>query len=884
MAVLVACALSIFPLEDRDLLVVFEEMAQSRVGDYRGDLNKAQEELAAVQEKLAEVENQDSEKYKELQQKKADLSAEVDKYRTLVNDYERLMAEARSLLEEDNDIQSPYRAMKTAAQGEAAESAVTLREYVPVFGIPNASNNLVLSKVRSKAKAKLHLGLDLIGGTEFILGFDPEQLPEDRRAEDVRDQIMEIVRNRVDRLGVVEPEIKEVGPASISLKMPSVTEDHKAEVRRTIKQTARLNFHLVHPNNEGKLIEYRNDPDNFSIDPAYERKPRTMKIVEPDGQVRYEYFFITRHPERLRGRDVQRAYATQGQLGNYYVIIDFNSQGGEAFADITRENVHRRLAIVLDEKVYSAPAIQEPITGGKARITGNFGPEEASRLATVIDSGNLPVSIEIKSEFGTDPTLGADSIRSGMTATLFGLAAVLVFMILYYRVAGAVAVLALLANIVIILGVLGLSGATITLPGIAGVVLVIGMAVDANVLIFERIREEIKNGKSIGNAVNAGYRRAFVTILDANLTTLITAFILLKVGTGPIRGFAVTLSWGVVASMFTALFLTRVVFDFLLYKNKLTRMSMASLISKPNYDFLKLKAPAFALSSILIVLALGTALIRGNDIFSIDFSGGTALVYRVQGETTPGIAEIRSLLESEGLTDAEPGYKYAAGTEGKLLEIVLPGSTDQNNAAIEVLNEKLRQSFEKAEINYAQTTSVGELIGERFRNKALLAALGAAIAIIIYISFRFEFAYAIGSVAALIHDVIVATGIYLLCGRQLSLPVVAALLTIMGYSLNDTIVLFDRIREDLSLLKDKSYKEIINLSINQTLSRTLLTSITTLLVVIILFLFGGGAINDFALVMLVGIIVGTYSSIFVASTIVATWHKPTTTERRTEKA
>ncbi|MFO7821611.1 MAG: protein translocase subunit SecD [Lentisphaeria bacterium] len=874
LAVLIACTLSIFPLKDRDLLVVFEKMAQSRLEDYQGELKEAKSDLKVINAKLDDMSATEGDDYTELQDRKEGLLSEIKQYESYLDDYEQVMSEADQLLAKDAAVRSPYRALKMAAQGEAAKSAVALRNYVPVFGVPNASNNLVLNKVRSKAKAKLHLGLDLVGGTEFILGFEPGDLPDNRQPEDVRGQIIEIVRNRVDRLGVVEPEIKEVGPASISLKMPSVTEDNKAAVRRTIKQTAKLTFHLVHPQNQKKLAEYRENPEDFTIDPQYERSPRTMKIVEPDGRIHYQYFFLTRHPERIRGSDIKRAYPTQGQLGNYYVILEFNNDGAKAFGEITRENIERRLAIVLDGKVYSAPVIQTAITGGSARITGSFGPEEASRLATVISSGNLPVPIDIKSEFGTDPTLGQDSIRSGVTAALLGLLAVLTFMVVYYRIAGVIAVTALVANIIIILGVLGLSGATITLPGIAGIVLVIGMAVDANVLIFERIREEADNGKSIGNAVKAGYRRAFVTILDANLTTLITAFILLKVGTGPIRGFAVTLSWGVVASMFTALFLTRVIFDFLLHKGWLSKISMANLVKKPNFDFLKLKMPAFALSLILIVITLITTLVRGNDIFSIDFSGGTALIYQVQGNEIPTIGEVRALLASEGLSEAEPTYKYNAGTEGKLLEIALPGSTNENNAAIQILNEQLTQEFEGAEITYAQTTSVGEKIGGRFRMKALYAALSAAIAIIIYISFRFEFAYAVASITALIHDVLVATGVYLLCGRQLSLPVVAALLTIMGYSLNDTIVLFDRIREDLGLLKNKDYRDIINLSINQTLSRTLLTSLTTLFVVLILFLFGGGAINDFALVMLIGIIVGTYSSVFVAGTIIATWHKP----------
>ncbi|MCF7855790.1 MAG: protein translocase subunit SecF, partial [Candidatus Pacebacteria bacterium] len=370
-------------------------------------------------------------------------------------------------------------------------------------------------------------------------------------------------------------------------------------------------------------------------------------------------------------------------------------------------------------------------------------------------------------------------------------------------------------------------------------------------------------------------RRAFVTILDANLTTLITALILYRVGTGPIRGFAVTLSIGIVASMFTALFMSRAIFDLLVSMGWIKNLSMASIVKNPTFDFLKVKNVAFAASGLLIVVSLVCALVRGHDAMSIDFAGGTAVAFRVTGESPPSVRDVRDVVGGMGYTSARVGYKYSAAGQSKLLEVVLPEqSTDEAALDLDKLTASLDDAFEDATFEHAQTTSVGSVIGERFREKAVWAIVLAVIAIIIYISFRFEFAYGVASVLALVHDVIIAAGVYLLLGRQLSLPVVAALLTIMGYSLNDTIVLFDRIREDLGLLKNKSYRDIINLSINQTLSRTLLTSLTTLLVVIILFLFGGGAINDFALVMLLGIVVGTYSSIFVASATIATWHKP----------
>lgn len=870
--VLLAWTYALFPIQDRDFMQTFERMSQRRLEEYQVALESGRARLAELEQRLAQLPDETSTEYRELQQQIDEVRQAVADNELRLTQFDRLMQEARRILDDDEDVNAPYRALNLAAQEKPGQPPIALRHYIPVPTVARPSNSLVLSRVRNEATGTLRLGLDLRGGTEFVIGFDPDGIPPERTTEQVRDQIIEILRNRVDRMGVVEPEIRPVGPSSISLTMPLVSEGAKADVRDTIRQTAELEFYLVHRDSAALAAQYERDPQAFTPPRGYQVK--TWRIEEPDGSVRVNYLILTRNPERLRGVNIRRAVATFDEFNNYFVSLSFDRQGAEMFANLTRENVNRQLAIVLDGTVYSAPNINEPITGGQAQITGNFSAEEASRLANVIASGNLPVGINIDSEFGTDPTLGRDSIRSGAIAAVAGLLAVLLFMIMYYRVAGVIAAVALCANILLVFGTLALTGATITLPGIAGVVLVIGMAVDANVLIFERIREELSNGKSIGNAIKSGYNRAFVTILDANLTTLITALILYRVGTGPIRGFAVTLSIGIVASMFTALFMSRAVFDLLLHVGWLKALSMSSLLKEPRFDFLKWRKPAFIVSGVLIVVSLGWALIR-NDVMSIDFAGGTAVTVRVDAAAAPRVADVRSEVENLGYTNVRVSYKYAAAGEGRLLELVLPEQlTGEDALDLEGLTAALEQAFPEADMALAQTNSVGGLIGERFQRQAIWAIVLAVVAIVIYISFRFEVAYALGAVAALVHDVIIATGIYLLFGRQLSLPVVAAMLTIMGYSLNDTIVLFDRIREDLSLVKNRKYTEIINLSINQTLSRTLLTSITTLLVVVILFLFGGGAINDFALVMLVGIVIGTYSSIFVASALVATWHKP----------
>ncbi|OPZ28658.1 MAG: bifunctional preprotein translocase subunit SecD/SecF [Lentisphaerae bacterium ADurb.BinA184] len=881
--VMAAWTYSIFPVKDRPFLDTFEKLAAPRVKALAAARAEAEAKLAAAQAKLYAETDTESEAAKGLAAEVERVRAETQTAARPHKDYEEVLARARELMSRpEAPVRAPQVALKKAAEAVAGR-AVMLNQYVEVPTVPGASNNLVLSRVRQAARGRLHLGLDLQGGTEFIVGFDAKDVPAERSAEDVRDQIIEILRKRVDKLGVVEPEIKPTGPTSVSLRMPSVTEDQKAEVRTTLQQTAKLEFHLVHPNNEQMVSQYLANPAGFVGDPAWELK--AVQNEQPDGTVYSENLFVSKLPSRVKGKDVSRAFASFNEFNSYYVSLTFNDKGAAAFADLTTENVGRRLAIVLDGEVYSAPSIREAILGGRAQITGSFGPEEARRLAGVIESGNLPVSIRIDSEFGTDPTLGVDSIRSGIVASIVGFVAVVLFMLFYYRVAGLVADIALFANVVLTVGTLALTGATITLPGIAGLVLTMGMAVDANVLIFERIREELQNGKSLAHAIEAGYRRAFITIFDSNLTTVLTALILLRVGTGSIRGFAVTLAIGIAASMFTALFVTRAIFDLMVGAGWIKTLSMATMIRKTHIDFLALKKPAYAISIGLIVLSIAWIAVKGRDVLSIDFAGGTAAVYRVVSGEAPEVGVVRGVLADAGVGDCRIGYKQGTSAEGRLLEVVLPARSSSESAGIlDQMAAQLEGKYPDSKLEHVQTDSVGSLVGARFQLRALVALLLSFAAIIVYVAFRFEFTYGVASVIALVHDVIVSLGLAVILGRQLSMPVVAALLTIVGYSINDTIVIFDRIREDISLLKSKTYDDIINLSVNETLSRTLLTSFTTLLVVVVLFLFGGGAINDFALVMILGIIAGSYSTVFVASAIISGWHKPSAAIAEASKA
>jgi SecD/SecF fusion protein len=429
-----------------------------------------------------------------------------------------------------------------------------------------------------------------------------------------------------------------------------------------------------------------------------------------------------------------------------------------------------------------------------------------------------------------------------------------------------VANFALMLNIVILMGIMCSVGTTLTLPGIAGIVLTIGMAVDANVLIFERIREELAAGKSMRGALSAGYDKAFGTIFDSNLTTLISSVILIFMGTGPVKGFGVTLTIGITVSMFTALVVTRLVFDWLLEKNLLKSMPMLHLVRASNIDFLKWAKPAFALSWALIIIGIGYGVfVRGSNVLGVDFAGGDGLTLEFAQEVE--VDKLRETVHKAGKRDPMIQYQKQVGGAAKTLRITT------GYGAGEAVFEALKREYPQAQFKVIGTEKVGATVGQQIQRTAVLASLLAMAGILVYVAFRYEFSFAVGAVVAIVHDILMTMGWFLLTGRELNAPIVAAILTIIGFSINDTIVIFDRIREDLRLGVKGTFKEVMNVALNQTLSRTIITSGTVFLATLSLYLFGGGVINDFAFTFLVGILTGTYSSIYIASALVLWWHK-----------
>ncbi len=733
-----------------------------------------------------------------------------------------------------------------------------LRQYFPalVDDEDRDPNRAILNRIQKKAAGRIKLGLDLQGGTAFLVSLDTTRMAKIADREHAVQQAVEVLRKRVDRFGVSEPIIAPEGENQILIQLPGLTEADKDSAKNTIQKAAFLEFRLVHPESEALVRD-------GIIEPGYEIKTMKSQRKGQEGQV-HSYLVSKTAAKNLTGKYVERSGVQTDAMGSPTIHLSFNSEGATLFGDITRENVNHQLAIVLDGELYSAPNIREPILGGNCEISGGFDWAEAYELANVLQNP-LEAPVHLESERGVDPSLGRDSIQSGIRASIIGTILVAAFMLCYYFLAGAVANVALMLNIVILFGVLCSVGTTLTMPGIAGLVLTVGMAVDANVLIYERIREELAAGKSLRGALSAGYDKAFVTIFDSNLTTLIASVILIFMGTGPVKGFGVTLTIGVTASMFTALVVTRIIFDVLLSKGWLRSLPMLHLVRGAHYDFMKFAVPAFAISWSLIIIGNSYGLYRGKDALGIDFAGGDKLGLRFVQRVDP--AQIRDALKTAKVGEVSIQYPKDMATGKETLEVVAELGAGPK------VQETLEKSFPSAKFERISSEQIGATVGHEIQKTAIVATLLAMFGILVYVAFRYEFSFAVGAVIAIIHDILMTTGWFFMTGRQLSGPIVAVVLTIIGFSINDTIVIFDRIREDLKLGVKGTFREVMNRALNQTLSRTIITSGTVFIATASLYFFGGGVINDFAFTFLVGIVTGTYSSIYIASAIVLWWHK-----------
>jgi len=888
----------------------------------------------------------------------------------------------------------------------------------------------------------LTLGLDLQGGTELTYKID---VPEGSRQSVNAQEIAEVIRVRIDAHGLREPRVQPIGEDRILVQIPGFDKSDVAEVRSSITEIGRLEFRIVADEQHDKntLEEARRQEDPPQGWHWYELD-RTEKGEEAERLLISDEIGLT-------GEQVETVGIGRDKTGTKWAIhLTFTDR--QAFWRLTRANVKRRLAIIFNDvrdkdaklvrqgTVHSAPTINEPIHGG-AEISGDFTSKELKQLRLVLQSGSLKAPLALEREQFVGPYQGLQSIEDGKRAIAIGFVLVVVFILIYYLKAGLVADFALLLNLLILVAALALKNTTLTLPGIAGIILTVGMSIDANVLIFERIREELKKtaDKPLLKCMRDGHRKALVTIIDANLTTFLTALILHMVGTGPVKGFAITLSYGIVISMFTAVVVTRIVLEALNKAGLVKSLQMLEVVKHPRVPFVGMRRVTLTVSTVCVVAGLVFFFSGLGDRFGIEFRAGTKVQVSLRRKVTAdvvrelmskagykdievqdvaSVADLKRgtqsdtfdirlsyvptvLVKSSGrITDADPNVdggaevvieasqqaspeemKARLARRGSPKCSVVPGpkvgevftytirSLDKSENAVsklqsnvkevfenELITDDIRRAFTDAEgqsllvdegvrelpdppagklkaqvtlkspmtpsglqqafadsdLKDTEVTAAGKLDGTGVANAFVVTAApdalpkikdilkrkniatpepfpsvekvspsvatemgvkaGAAlalalIAIIAYIWFRFEFRFGLAAVVALVHDVSITLALLALTGREISLTVIAALLTIIGYSLNDTIVVFDRIRENRRTVRKTTFPDIVNLSINQTLSRTLLTSVTTLLAVLSLFIWGGTAIEDFAFTLLVGVVVGTYSSIFIASPI-----------------
>lgn len=596
---------------------------------------------------------------------------------------------------------------------------------------------------------------------------------------------------------------------------------------------------------------------------------------------------MTQRDERapLEGDVVTNAYLDTDPLGNPGVGVSMNSDGAKIWKLITKENVGKSIAIVLDNFVYSAPTVQGEIAGGRTSITGKFTVEEANDLANVLKAGKLPAPSRIVEEAVVGPTLGEKNINSGFMSFVIALVVVLGYMWFYYAKGGGVANIALISNMFFIIGVLASLGATLTLPGIAGIVLTIGMSVDANVLIFERIREEMREGKGLRLAIEDGYKNALSSILDSNITTLLTAIILLTFGSGPIQGFATTLIIGICTSLFSAIFITRLVFEYMMDKNKSITFSnkfTEGIFKNANYNWVGKRKLFYMISGIVITAGIASVLIRGLN-FGVDFTGGRS--YLVSFEQAADINKIGDALENvfveENGLKARPVVKtYGATNQVNIITkyMIDYEGEDAEERVEQKLNEGLNVIGEKYSIEWSR--KVGPTVAEDLKKDALLAIIFSLAIIFLYILFRFKkWQFGAGATMALFHDVMIVISVYSLFygilpfSLEVDLDFIAAILTVVGYSINDTVVVFDRIREYLGRYKRQERNLIINNALNSTLGRTVNTSLTTIFVLVMMFIFGGEVIRGFCFALIVGIAVGTYSSLGIAAPVVIDFSK-----------
>ena len=660
----------------------------------------------------------------------------------------------------------------------------------------------------------------------------------------------EVIRKRIDEMGTREPTIQQQGANRILVQVPGL-QDPKA-LKNLLGQTAKLEFKLVDTSANPSEVAQGRAPVGSEVLP-YPTNPSGVPVIAVKRQV------------MVSGEDLTDATQGYSQTNEPIDNIRFNGSGGRKFGQVTSQNVNRPFAIILDGKVLSAPNINEPILGGSAQISGSFTVESANQLAIALRSGKLPVALTVVEERTVGPGLGADSIRAGLIASIVAVVAVAAFMFMSYSRFGMFANIAVTINILVILGVMGMLGATLTLPGIAGFVLTIGTAVDANVLIYERIREERRRGRGVVQAIEFGYKEASRTIFEANVTHAIAGGIMLALGSGPIKGFAIVLLIGIATSVFTAVTFTRLLVADWVRRKRPTDIVMGYVrIVKDNTNigFVAIRRWAFGLTALLTVFAVG-ATAHNKLNMGVDFVGG--LMIEAKFPQAVETDKVRATIARLNVGESSLQQFGDANTVQIRLPLPEQGGAGAANAVVEKTRNAMQAEFPGVTFSRYDTVS-GKVSGELIRD-GIIAVMLAVIGIAVFSWFRYEWQFGVSTFVAIMHDVLMTLGFFAITQMEFDLNIVAAVLTIVGYSINDKMVIDDRIRENMRKYRKMDMKALIDLSVNETLPRTVMTSVTILLALGALLFLGGHVLRGFTAAMMLGIIVGTYSSVYVSSSL-----------------
>lgn len=735
---------------------------------------------------------------------------------------------------------------------------------VIVLGLLSAMPNLLPANLADKfpdwyLENTLSLGLDLQGGSHLLLEVDATELlannpgqPEDLLLKDAVERSLEVVRRRLDETGLVEPSITRQGKNHILVQMPGVADP--AHIRELLGTTAQMTFHWV-------------------AKPDESRRSAVLRLTDATGEQEY----VLEKRVAMQGEHISDAQMAFNQDTTEPVVnFKLDSEGTRLFGDMTRQNIGRPLAIVLDNHVITAPVIRSVIAGGSGEISGSFTTAEASNLALLLRAGALPAPLHVIEERTVGPDLGSDAIAMGVSTGLLGAALVIAFMLGIYGRWGLIACAGLAVNIGLVLGLLSILGATLTLPGIAGIILTIGMAVDANILINERIREESRKGKVAWMALREGFGRAYSTILDSNVTTLIAVSLLFMFGSGPVKGFAVTIGIGLLTSLFTAVAFNRLVMEWWIKGREREPLTIAGFawldrLSERGVNFMKGRVIGLVLSGVLSIASIALFIQPGLD-YGVDFTGGTLVEVRAPSVS---VDELRTTLQSQQLGAASI---QEFGQDGDFL-IRLPADASSNTGTAHPVDAlKSAVTSLQPDASFPKVDVVGPKVSGGFSDATILAILLAGAGMLAYLWIRFESHFALAATITIALDLTKTIGFFALAGVEFNLTAVAALLALIGYSVNDKVVVFDRIRENLRQTPDMPMLELLNRSISSTLTRTVFTSVTTFLALLPMGIAGGAAVSSFALPMLFGIVIGTSSSVFIASPILYYL-----SERRTRK-